>query len=509
MSEQSVTGKPMVWSIACSDSGGGAGIQADLLTFTALGCHGCSVIAGVSAQNSITLDVIEAVSPALLLSQLDCLLSDMPPAAIKIGLIPDEKLLQLLRQWLEKNKPNHSFRVIADPVLSTSSGHNFASGLLIDSWRKLLPLLDLITPNLPELALLSGMPDEPVAAQVTQLVQHAKTAVLVKGGHGTGEDVVTDQLFEKDSYFKLKHHRIITPHTHGTGCVLSAAIAAGCAHDYPLHDAVIIATAYLQQALEHGYPTGKGAGCLQHHSWPAEYRYFPTLHWPEYSEQLPQQRQYAGFASMGTPIGLYPVIDSVHWLKRLLPLKPDVIQLRIKQGSGNEIEQQIAEAVQLSHTYNLRLFINDHWQLAIKYAAYGVHLGQEDLEQADLNAIAQAGLRLGISSHSYIELLRARQLNPSYIALGHIFATQTKQMPSKPQGLRRLSHYAALCRDIPTVAIGGIDMQRLEAVINCGVDGVAVVSAITKSANPESAFSQLSRQFNQFSLERCYAYSAQ
>ena len=189
-----------------------------------------------------------------------------------------------------------------------------------------------------------------------------------------------------------------------------------------------------------------------------------------------------------------------------------MIQLRIKQGSENEIEQQIAEAVQLSHNYNLRLFINDHWQLAIKYAAYGVHLGQEDLEQADLNAIAQAGLRLGLSSHSYLELLRARQLNPSYIALGHIFATQTKLMPSKPQGLKRLGHYAALCRDIPTVAIGGIDMQRLEAVVSCGVDGVAVVSAITKSANPECAFSELSRQFNQFnqfSRESRYAYSAQ
>lgn len=509
MPEQITETKPVVWTIASSDSGGGAGIQADLLTFTALGCHGCSVIAAVTAQNSVEVVGYESVSPALLLSQLDCLLRDMPPAAIKMGLIPDEPLLLLLQQWLKKNKSHHSFRVIADPVLSASSGHNFASGPLISSWHKLLPLLDLITPNLPELALLSGMPDESVAAQVTQLLQHGATAVLVKGGHSTRDGIVTDTLFEKDSYFELKHHRVTTPHTHGTGCVLSAAIAAGCAQDYPLHDAVIIATAYLQQALEHGYPTGIGAGCLQHHSWPTEYRYFPQLHWPaDYPAQQGCMQQFR-FASMAVPIGLYPVIDSVQWLKRLLPLKPDVIQLRLKQGSENEIEQQIAEAVQLSHAYNLRLFINDHWQLAMKYAAYGVHLGQEDLEQADLSAIAQAGLRLGISSHSYLELLRARQLNPSYIALGHIFATQTKKMPSKPQGLKRLGYYAALCRDIPTVAIGGIDMQRLEAVVSSGVDGVAVVSAITKSANPECAFSQLTCQFNQLSLESSYAYSAQ
>ncbi|MDX1679079.1 thiamine phosphate synthase, partial [Arsukibacterium sp.] len=132
----------------------------------------------------------------------------------------------------------------------------------------------------------------------------------------------------------------------------------------------------------------------------------------------------------------------------------------------------------------------------------------EDLEQADLEAIAQAGLRLGISTHSYPELIRAKQLQPSYIALGHIFATQTKQMPSKPQGLKRLGRYAAICRDIPTVAIGGIDMQKLEAVINCGVDGVAVVSAITKEPDPEYAFSQLTNQFTRFSLESRYEYSA-
>ncbi|MDX1676663.1 bifunctional hydroxymethylpyrimidine kinase/phosphomethylpyrimidine kinase, partial [Arsukibacterium sp.] len=423
MPEQRIPSKPIVWAIASSDSGGGAGIQADLLTFTALGCHGCTVIAAVSAQNSNAVTDIVSVSPALLLAQLDCLLSDMPPAAIKIGLIPDEQLLELLLQWLENNKHRYAFNVIADPVLSSSSGYNFANAPLISSWHKLLPLIDLITPNLPELALLSAMPDAPVAEQVNRLMQGGASAVLVKGGHSGDSDAIKDQFFSDTSYFELGHSRIATAHTHGTGCVLSAAIAAVCAEDYPLDDAVIVATAYLQQALQYGYPTGKGAGCLQHHSWPQQYHYFPTLHWPEQRALQVQRKQVKRFASMVTPIGLYPVVDSVQWLRRLLPLKPDVVQLRIKQGSDSEIERQIAEAVQLSHAYNLRLFINDHWQLAIKYAAYGVHLGQEDLEQADLEAIAQAGLRLGISTHSYPELIRAKQLQPSYIALGHIFAT--------------------------------------------------------------------------------------
>src|SRR5690606_30744562 len=130
-------------------------------------------------------------------------------------------------------------------------------------------------------------------------------------------------------------------------------------------------------------------------------------------------------------------------------------------------------------------------------------LGQEDLTTADLPAIAAAGLRLGISTHSYVELLRARQLQPSYIALGHIFATQTKQMPSQPQGLTRLKRYVDLCSDTPTVAIGGITAERLDAVLRCGVSGVAVVSAVTAQAEPEQAFSRFKHQ-----VEQHYAHYA-
>ncbi|KKO43947.1 hypothetical protein WG68_18240 [Arsukibacterium ikkense] len=495
--------KPVVWTIASSDSGGGAGIQADLHTFNALGCHGCSVIAAITAQNSTDVLSTEAVSPAIFIAQLNCLLNDLPPKAIKIGLIPDVQLLQQLVLWLAEHKAKHRFSVIADPVLSSSTGVNFASEQLISNWQQLLPLLDLITPNLPELALLSGMPDAPVASQALLLTQAGAAAVLAKGGHNPDSTDITDCYISDSASFGLTQPRITTANNHGTGCVLSSAIAVACAHGYPLHDALIVGRAYLQQALAQGYPTGKGAGCLQHHSWPIDYRYFPKLHGPG---TIPEP--LLRFASMAAPIGLYPIVDSVQWLKRLLPLEPDVIQLRIKLGSASEIEQQVAQAVQLSNDYKLRLFINDHWQLAIKYGAYGVHLGQQDLNEADLPAIAAAGLRLGISTHSYAELLRARQLGPSYIALGHIFATQTKQMPSRPQGLQRLVHYAALCRDIPTVAIGGIDMLRLQAVVNCGVDGVAVVSAITAQTDPEHAFVQLKNQFQQYKVESRYAHNA-
>ena len=138
-----------------------------------------------------------------------------------------------------------------------------------------------------------------------------------------------------------------------------------------------------------------------------------------------------------------------------------------------------------------KVFVNDYWQLALKHGAYGVHLGQEDIEVADLKQLAEQGIALGLSTHGYYELLRIIQINPSYIALGHIFPTTTKQMPSKPQGLVRLALYQKLIDSIPygdevgypTVAIGGIDLKTARPVWDCGVTSLAVVRAITLSDN--------------------------
>ena len=142
-------------------------------------------------------------------------------------------------------------------------------------------------------------------------------------------------------------------------------------------------------------------------------------------------------------------------------------------------------------TFSTQLFINDHWQLALEHNAYGVHLGQDDLEMADLAAIAKAGLRLGISTHGYAELCRVLPLKPSYIALGHIFPTRTKAMPSQPQGTQRLADYQRLCGEIPTVAIGGIALHNIDSVVATGVSSVAVVTAITESTDVPQAVEAL------------------
>lgn len=193
------------------------------------------------------------------------------------------------------------------------------------------------------------------------------------------------------------------------------------------------------------------------------------------------------FPATEARLGLYPVVETVEWIERLLESGVRTIQLRIKDCQEEAVEGQIEEAIALGKRYQARLFINDYWRLAIKHKAYGVHLGQEDLDVADLDAIHAAGLRLGLSTHDDAELDRALALQPSYIALGHVFPTQTKQMPSAPQGLAELSRHIQRLKGISTVAIGGISIDRVPAVLATGAGSVAVVSAITQAEDWQAA----------------------
>ena len=158
------------------------------------------------------------------------------------------------------------------------------------------------------------------------------------------------------------------------------------------------------------------------------------------------------------------------------------------------VAREVQAAVEAVRGTGALLFINDHWQAAIDAGAYGVHLGQEDMDVADLAAIRSAGLRLGLSSHGYAEMLRADHVSPSYIAMGAVFPTTLKRMVTAPQGTGRLQAYASLMRDYPLVAIGGIDGEKMSQVLASGVGSVAVVRAITGAENPEAAAAQLLAQ---------------
>ncbi|MDO9403687.1 MAG: thiamine phosphate synthase [Polaromonas sp.] len=199
------------------------------------------------------------------------------------------------------------------------------------------------------------------------------------------------------------------------------------------------------------------------------------------------------FAPLIAPLGFYPVVHDAAWVERLLGWGVRTVQLRFKAAghTPEEIEREVFAAVKAGQQFaDAQVFINDHWRVALEAGAYGIHLGQEDLDalpEADLQALRDAGIRLGLSTHTPDELDRAKAAKPSYLAIGPVYPTTLKVMPYEPVGLARLKQWAASAAPYPVVAIGGISLERLPGVLACGVDGVAVVSAVTLAENPEQA----------------------
>ena len=204
----------------------------------------------------------------------------------------------------------------------------------------------------------------------------------------------------------------------------------------------------------------------------------------------------APFAPTEFKLGLYVIVDSYEWIERLIHAGVKTLQIRIKDRSPEQAEEEIARCIALAKQHQVRLFVDDFWQLATKYQAYGVHLGQEDLLTADLNAIQQAGLRLGVSTHNREEIELVLPLRPSYIALGHIFPTQSKIMPSAPQGIANLAAQVKDLGNIPTVAIGGITASHFADVLATGVGSIAVISAVTQAEDWQSAVKNLLNYFD-------------
>ena len=214
---------------------------------------------------------------------------------------------------------------------------------------------------------------------------------------------------------------------------------------------------------------------------------------PEHFDLLPWSRNMnpKAFAQCPKRLGLYAVMPDADWVKRMVEAEVPTVQLRFKSDDRSKLKTQITQAVAAVQGSKTLLFINDFWQEAIEAGAYGVHLGQEDLELANLDAIHAAGLRLGLSTHGYAEMVSADRYCPSYIAMGAVFPTQLKQMPTAPQGLGRLYKYVQLMNNYPLVAIGGIDEGSIHAVAQSGVGSVAVVRAITQSKNPQATVGYL------------------
>ncbi len=482
------TAVPYLLSIAGHDPTGGAGLTADLSVWRTLGWRGASVTTALTAQNSYGVQRVLATDPAMLRSSLATLLADGEPAAIKIGMLGSAVLAEEVAQFIEARQ----CPVVWDPVLAASDGtplwaQAHGGGLAM----RLAHRADLITPNRLEAAALLDLPTwelgQPPASWVSAIRNRwleagaPNRAVVIKGGHAWGAHS-TDWIITRSTVLPLVSRRLPRS-AHGSGCVHASVCAARLAEGWNVLDAAAEAQLRVHAGIDQALGIGPGRPNTRTDAQP-DSDDLPWMPLPGQGEEAPPE-----FARLSGQIGFYPVVPDVDWVLRLLEWGVCTIQLRIKNIEGAVLRMQIREAVQAAREVpGTQLFINDHWREALEAGAYGVHLGQDDVHTADLAALQAAGLRLGLSTHTPAEMVRAHALRPSYVALGPVFPTTLKAMPYRPLGLERLAMWRQwLTPRYPVVAIGGISLEHMPGVRATGVSGAAVVSAVTQAENPRVA----------------------
>ncbi len=458
---------PVVLTIAGSDPSGGAGIQADLRTFGALGVVGLSVVTALTVQNSQGVQAVHLVSADVLAAQLEAVFGDTRFDAVKIGMLGGadqvRAVVDALRRYLPPN-------VVLDPVIASTG----AVPLLDDAGRQalvteLLPLCDLVTPNQDEFPLLSRA--------------NAK-AMLLKGGHLPGKPIDVLTLADGTTQEFSAEERVETPHTHGTGCFLSAAIAAHLARGQTLESAIFEAKIHLTMSLRVPVVVGQGRG------YPDALRGREGLLKDDYEYALAKIR------------GIYVVTDSqmrpgrTHEdvVKAAIAGGATVIQFRDKSLPLPALEKKAAWLSQLSAAGKATFIINDRVDIALSVNADGVHLGPDDLPPQAARRILGPYRIIGVSVNSVAEAAEAAPW-ASYFGVGAIFGTQTKADAGAAIGVERITEIKAAFPHTPIVAIGGINAANIAEVARAGADAAAVVSAVVGAEDMAEATRELARRF--------------
>ncbi len=520
-------------SIAGHDPTGGAGLTTDLAGWQAMGWKGASVCTALTAQNAQGVQQVVPTHPALVRAALGALCAELDPVAVKVGMLGDVAVAAEVAAFCGAFERGP---VVWDPVLGASAGGAALTAADANALRDMARTATVITPNRVEAAALLGLPAWGDLGPIPQAwlqamrelwLRDGRTqAVVLKGGHALGAHSV-DWLVTRDGANPLVVPRL-THGAHGTGCLHAATLAAMLAAGWSVADAAVeaqwrthagIAQAWTRQG---GRPMVNASASLDSSSFPARPFWRAAAadlahSAPDFAGWQPRAGTPAAeakgmlqsaalglsepeesttpvvesFAPLAAALGFYPIVPDVDWALRLLDWGVQTLQLRIKDLRGAALETAIARVSSAAHQAGAQLFVNDHWRQALAVGAYGVHLGQEDLLGADLARLCAAGLRLGVSTHTPGELARAHAVQPSYVALGPVFPTTLKVMPYRPLGLERLRDWAARCKPrYPVVAIGGIGLVQAPAVMACGADGYAVVSAVTQAADPRAAVSR-------------------
>ena len=496
---------PVIWSIAGQDSAGGAGLSADQRAADALGVHLCPVVSALTAQHSREVEAVFPVPAAQLESQLRALSGDLPPRAIKTGLLGSVTAIETVARWVDHwraqtpagSDPHRHLALIVDPVLGASAGGTpFSDEAIVAAYRTLLlPRATVITPNRAEARRLLGEPathDGPAAA-LPALARALRTlgarSVVITGGDapmrsdGRTSAHCLDWLDSPHAQGWLTAPRVPTPHTHGTGCTFASGVAAAWALGHVEADAIVLARMLTHHALARSHAAGQGAGPVMAHADFAAGTQAggAPLPWLGLGEELPWQLTlgdadapvpaplFQPFAP--PPDGLYGIVPDSVQLGHALQAGLRCVQLRHKNHIG--LQAHLDRSVALCQAQSAQLFINDHWRAALQTlahrfetessgpnAAVGLHLGQEDLlalDATDRRTLldARQRLMLGLSSHSLWELARAAGCGASLIACGPVQPTTTKDMPWVPQGAHNLSWWVRHS-PAPVVAIGGL-----------------------------------------------------
>lgn len=521
--------RPIVWSVAGNDSGGGAGLSADARAAEGCAVHLCPVVASVTAQNSLGVARVVPVAAEVLDAQLAALAADLRPAVIKTGLIGSAEGMAVLMRWLDRFDAEADaaggprVRLVVDPVLGASAGGAaFCDDALLAAYRtQILPRADLITPNRREAARLLGVAEAAtpaeVPAQAAALRARGARAVAITGGDSADGTDALDWIDTPLARGWLALPRLDARHTHGTGCTFATTAAAAMARGFVTADALVLAKMATTAAIAAGHAAGQGAGPVGFDAgFAGDARRLPRLgcdETPPGPVRVPAEPW---------PGGLYAISDSFAQAAPLLAAAAEVpglcaLQLRIKRAAHRDLDDAaFAEALQAQITQAQAaidalpaarrpvLVINDHHAMVLDAveagrldaASIALHLGQEDLlalgaaGRARLAAAQARGLRLGLSSHSLWELARATALQPAYVACGPVWPTTTKDMPWTPQGLHNLGWWARMA-PVPVVGIGGVlDEVQVESVMAAGAADVCLVRALAAQpgdADPNAA----------------------
>ncbi len=474
---------PIVWSIAGLDSGGGAGLSADQRAADAAGVHLCPVAAALTAQNSVAVEAVFPVSAERLDAQLAALADDLPPLAIKTGLLGGVEQLRVVVRWIDQLRERAPVSVVVDPVLRASTGANLANEALLRAYREeLLPRASVVTPNRREATRIVG--EGSVQAQARSLQALGVAAVCITGGDAGGE-LALDWLATEHACAWLALPRRAAISNHGSGCTFATAVAAALTRGFVAADAAVIAKMLTTSGLRaDAIAPGAGAGPVRPDAgFIRDANLLPAL----FDDEAPPTAWPEPRGGAPAIEGVYGITASGAHAAQLFKDGLQTVQLRVKREDGESDSgwrSRLHAEIEAARRPHATLIVNDHWREALAADVDFIHLGQEDLmalsarDRRDLADARASGLRLGLSSHSLWELARAKAWCPDYIACGPVWPTLTKAMPWRAQGLHNLAWWAAMA-PAPVVGIGGVlELRQLADVALAGARAGCVVRGL-------------------------------